>query len=77
MILVFLIIILIGLSVLKQVWRKSNGSMNFRGGKMLNVNSVIVRGVRYLEPESKVRQFLCKLKGKSNYKPLSKSKRKE
>ena len=41
MILVFLNIILIGLSILKLVWSKNNASMNFRGGKMLNVNSVL------------------------------------
>ena len=42
MILVFLIIVLDGLSVMKLVWRKNNTSKNFRGGKMLNVNSVVV-----------------------------------
>ena len=42
MILVFLIIVLDGLSVMKLVWRKNNTSKNFRGGKMLNVNNVIV-----------------------------------
>ena len=41
MILLFLIIILIGLNALKPVWTKNNASMNFRGGKMLKVNSVI------------------------------------
>ena len=41
MILVFLIIVLDGLSVMKLVWRKNNASTNFRGGKMLNVNSVL------------------------------------
>ena len=42
MILVFLIIVLDGLSVMKLVWRKNNTSKNFRGGKMLNVNSVLL-----------------------------------
>ena len=42
-ILVFLIIIIVVLSVLKQVWSKNNVSMNFRGDKMLNVNSVLGR----------------------------------
>ena len=42
MILLFLIIILIGLNVLKLVWSKNNASMNFRGGKMLEVNNVVV-----------------------------------
>ena len=41
MILVFSIIVLDELSVMKLVWRKNNASTNFRGGKMLNVNSVI------------------------------------
>ena len=41
MILLFLIIILIGLNVLKLVWSKSNASMNFRGGNMLEVNNVL------------------------------------
>ena len=41
MILLFLIIILIGLNVLKLVWSKNNASMNFRGGKMLEVNNVL------------------------------------
>ena len=41
MILVFLIILLIGLSVLKLFWSKNNASMNFREGKMLKVNSVV------------------------------------
>ena len=43
MILLFLIIILIGLNILKLVWSKNNASMNFRGGKMLEVNNVIGR----------------------------------
>ena len=48
MILLFLIIILIGLDVLKLVWSKNNASMNFRGGKMLKVNSVIANsGIQF------------------------------
>ena len=42
MILVLFIIVLDGLSVMKLVWRKNNASTNFRGGKMLNVNSVLM-----------------------------------
>ena len=41
MILVYLIILLIGLSVLKLFWSKYNALMNFRGGKMLKRNSVL------------------------------------
>ena len=44
MILVLPIIILISLSVLKLVWSKNNASMNFRGGKMLEINSVQGKG---------------------------------
>ena len=43
MILVFLIILLIGLSVLKLFWSKYNALMNFRGGKMLKRNSVLLK----------------------------------
>ena len=57
MILVVFIIVLDGLNVMKLVWRKNNAFKNFRGGKMLNVNSVLgklknqilVRGQRRLE----------------------------
>ena len=40
-ILVLFIIVLDGLSVMKVVWRINNASKNFRGGEMLNVNSVL------------------------------------
>ena len=40
-ILVLFIIVLDGLSVMKVVWRVNNDSKNFRGGEMLNVNSVL------------------------------------
>ena len=40
-ILVLFIIVLDGLSVMKVVWRINNASKNFRGGEMLNVNSVV------------------------------------
>ena len=35
---------IVGVSVLRLVWSKNNDSMNFRGGKMLKVNSVVGRG---------------------------------
>ena len=40
-ILVLSIIVQDGLSVMKVVWRINNASKNFRGGEMLNVNSVV------------------------------------
>ena len=43
MILVFGIIVVDLLSVMKLVWRENNASTNFRGGKMLNINSVLVQ----------------------------------
>ena len=52
MILVFYIIELDGLSVMKVVWRRNNDSTNFRGGKMQNVNSVLLRCIKFKEPTS-------------------------
>ena len=42
MILVFGIIVVDLLSVMKLVWRENNASTNFRGGKMLDINSVLL-----------------------------------
>ena len=52
MILVFYIIELDGLSVMKVVWRRNNDSTNFRGGKVQNVNSVLLRCIKFKEPTS-------------------------
>ena len=46
-ILVLFIIVLDGLSVMKVVWRINNASKNFRGGEMLNVNSVLGGPLEY------------------------------
>ena len=51
-ILVLFIIVLDELNVMKVVWRINNASKNFRGGEMLNVNSVLVE-VEFIPPQAR------------------------